>query len=46
MKSEGQIAVARRPETRASGIGSGMQMSAYLMEEVPKSLKKFAASPI
>jgi hypothetical protein len=46
MKGDGQIAVARRPERRASGIGSGLQISAQSMERLPKSLKKFAASPI
>ena len=40
MKGEGQIVVARRPEIRASGIGSGLEMSAHLREELPKSLKK------
>ena len=46
MKGEGQIVVARRPERRVSGIGPVMQMSAHLREELPKSLRKLATSPI
>ena len=40
MRGEGQIAVARRPERRESGIGAGLQMSAHSREELPKGLKK------
>jgi hypothetical protein len=46
MKRKGQIVVARGPESRVIGVGPGWQMSAYFSERLPKSLKKFAASPI
>ena len=40
MTSEGQIVTARRPEHRASGIGSGRQLSAYLIEDPAKMSQK------
>jgi hypothetical protein len=46
MTSEGQIVGVRRPERRVSRIGSSPQMSAHMIEELPKGLKTFAASPI
>lgn len=39
MKGEGQTVGASRPESGASGIATGLQMSACLMEELPKGLK-------
>ena len=40
MMGAGQIVVAHRPESRASGAGAGLHLSAYFMEEPPKCLEK------
>ena len=40
MKREGQIVTARRPERGASGVEAGLNLSACLMEELPKGPPK------
>jgi hypothetical protein len=46
MKCEGQTVAPPQLERAGSELRAGLQMSAQLVEEPAKCLKKFAASPI